>query len=49
MPGFAGQINNGITAFYIEPITITVQSLETTLEEIVITPKDEGFDFRSLF
>ena len=49
MPNFAAQINNGITAFYIEPITITVQSLESTLEEIVITPQEEGFDFRSLF
>ncbi len=49
MPNFAATLSNGITTFYIEPITITVQSLETTLEEIVITPKEEGFDFRGLF
>jgi len=49
MPNFATQVSNGITAFYLEPITVTVQSLETTLKEIVITPNDEGFDFRSLF
>ena len=44
MPNFASQISNGLTTFYIEPITITVQSLETTLEEIVITPKENEFD-----
>ena len=46
---FANQIDGSITTFYIEPITVSVQSLETTLEEIVITPKDDGIDFRRLF
>ena len=49
MSNFASQIGNGVTAFYIEPITITVQSFETTLQEIVITPKEEAINFRSLF
>jgi len=48
MPNFAAQISNGIAAFYIGPITVTVQSLEATLEEIVITPKEEGIDFGRL-
>lgn len=49
IPNIASQFGNKITSFYIEPITITVQSLENSLEEIVITPDAGGFDFGSLF
>src|SRR5690606_11281587 len=49
MPGLADHFNNEITAFYIEPITVTVQSFENSLAEIVITPDEGGFDFGSFF
>ena len=49
MPDFASTMSNGFTVIYIEPITITVQTLESSLEEIVITPEAEGFDFRKSF